>query len=36
MATAGAWQVHLVTPDDSFTDWDQEEFKKEKSKWRFK
>lgn len=36
MATAGGWQVHLVTPDYSFNDWDDEEFRREKEKWRFK
>lgn len=36
MATAGAWQVQLLTPDYSFTDWDEEEWQKEKTKWRFK
>lgn len=36
MATAGSWQVHLVTPDNTFSDWDAEEFAREKEKWRFK
>jgi hypothetical protein len=36
MATAGAWQVHQLTPSMDFGDWDPEEFRKEKEKWRFK
>lgn len=36
MSTAGSWQVHLVTPDLSFGDWDDTAFKREKEKWRFR
>lgn len=36
MATAGAWQVHQLTPNYDFGAWDPEEFVKEKEKWRFK
>jgi len=36
MATAGAWQVHQLTPSVDYGDYDEEGFKKEKAKWRFK
>lgn len=36
MATAGAWQVQILTPSIDFGDWDEETFKSEKEKWRFK
>ena len=36
MATAGAWQVHQLTPAVDFGDFDPEEFRREKEKWRFK
>lgn len=36
MATAGAWQVQVLTPSLDFGDWDPEEHKKEREKWRFK
>lgn len=36
MATAGAWQVHQLTPSVDFGDYDPEEFRREKEKWRFK
>lgn len=36
MATCGAWQVHLVTPTEYLDDYDPEEFRKEKEKWRFR
>jgi len=36
MATAGAWQVHQLTPSYDFGAWDPEEFRREKEKWRFK
>ena len=36
IAGAGAWQVQQLTPTMSFGDFDSEEFKKEKAKWRFK
>lgn len=36
MATAGAWQIHQLTPSYDMDSWDQEEFYKEKEKWRFK
>ena len=34
MATAGAWQIQLLTPSIDFGFWDREEFKKEQDKWR--
>ncbi len=36
MASAGAWQVHQLTPSHDFGDFDQEEFEEEKEKWRFR
>ena len=36
MATAGAWQVHQLTPSHDFGNWDPEKFREEKEKWRFK
>lgn len=36
MATAGAWQIHQLTPSYDFGDYNPEEFAKEKEKWRFK
>lgn len=34
MATAGAWQIQLLTPSIDFGYWDKEEFKREQDKWR--
>lgn len=34
MATAGAWQVQLLTPSYDFGGWDQNEFKAQQEKWR--
>lgn len=36
MATAGAWQVQLLTPAIDFGDWDPTERAREREKWRFK
>lgn len=36
MATAGAWQVQMLTPTVYLEDFDQEAFQKEKDKWRFR
>jgi hypothetical protein len=36
MATAGAWQVQLLTPSIDFGDWDPNMIAKEREKWRFK
>lgn len=36
MATCGAWQIHLVVPDEYLDEYDPEEFKRERQKWRFK
>lgn len=36
VATAGAWQIQMITPSIFLDDFDQEEFNKEKEKWRFK
>ena len=36
MATAGAWQVHQLTPSADYGDYDVEELRREKEKWRFK
>jgi hypothetical protein len=36
MATAGAWQVQLLTPSNDFGDWDPEENAKKRELWRFK
>ena len=36
MASAGAWQIHLLTPSVDFGFFDEETFKQEKSKWRFR
>lgn len=34
MATAGAWQIQLLTPSIDFGYWDRDEFRKEQDKWR--
>ena len=34
MATAGAWQVQLLTPSTNFGEWDEAAHKKEREKWR--
>lgn len=36
MATTGAWQVHLFTPQEFLDDYDHDAFRKEQEKWRFK
>lgn len=36
MATCGAWQVHLFTPQEFLDDFDTEAFQKEQDKWRFR
>lgn len=36
MATAGAWQIQMLTPAISLDDFDDEEFRREKDKWRFR
>lgn len=36
MSTTGAWQIHLLTPNEYLDDFDIESFRKEQSKWRFK
>jgi hypothetical protein len=36
MATTGAWQIHLLTPQEFLDDFDITEFRKEQEKWRFK
>lgn len=36
MATCGAWQVHLATPNEFLDDVDPEARKQEREKWRFK
>lgn len=36
MATAGGWQVQALTPSADFGDYDPEEFRREREKWRFK
>ena len=36
MATAGAWQVAQLTPDEDFGDYDPEALKQQREKWRFK
>jgi len=36
MASAGAWQVAQLTPDHDWGDQDNETFKREQEKWRFK
>jgi len=36
MATAGAWQIHQLTPSYDFGDYDPGERAKEREKWRFK
>ena len=36
MATAGAWQVQLLSPALDFGDWDPEENARQREKWRFK
>lgn len=36
MATAGAWQVQLLTPAIDFGDWDPDEMRAQREKWRFK
>ncbi len=36
MSTAGAWQIHLLTPEEYLDDFDIEEFRKEQDKWRFR
>ena len=36
MATCGAWQIHLLTPQEFLDDFDITEFRKEQEKWRFK
>ena len=36
MATAGAWQLQLITPTIYLDNFDDEKFKEERQKWRFK
>lgn len=36
MATAGAWQIHLLTPTEFLDDFDLDEFRKGQDKWRFR
>jgi hypothetical protein len=36
MATAGAWQIAQLTPDEDFGDYDPEALKQHREKWRFK
>ena len=36
MATAGAWQVAQLTPDEDFGDYEPEALKQHREKWRFK
>lgn len=36
MATAGAWQIHLLTPDVDWGDYDPRERSQAREKWRFK
>lgn len=36
MATAGAWQIHQLTPDAFFDDYDPSEAAARREKWRFK
>jgi hypothetical protein len=36
MATAGAWQVQMLTPAIDYGDWDPEEMRRNREKWRFK
>jgi hypothetical protein len=36
MATTGAWQIHLLTPQEFLDDFDLDVFRAEQQKWRFK
>jgi hypothetical protein len=36
MATAGAWQVQMLTPSIDFGDYDPDEMHRQREKWRFK
>ena len=36
LATAGAWQIAQLTPDDDFGEYDPEALKEHRAKWRFK
>ncbi len=36
MATTGAWQIHLLTPQSFLDDFDVDTFRKEQDKWRFR
>lgn len=36
MATAGSWQIQMLTPAYDLGDWDPEEMKRQREKWRFK
>lgn len=36
MATAGAWQIQQLTPSIDFGDYDVEEMRRQREKWRFK
>jgi hypothetical protein len=36
MSTCGAWQIHLLTPQEYLDDFDVDDFRKEQDKWRFR
>lgn len=36
MATTGAWQIHLFTPQEFLDEFDLDEFRKSQENWRFK
>jgi hypothetical protein len=36
LATSGAWQIQLLTPDNDFGDYDPVERQRQRDKWRFK